>query len=79
MILPYESSKGERCKVIPNKVATMGLLPGQISSTYGLARRGLDAFRGDETPTEEFQMPLWGTVMIASTLFVFMLMDFMVC
>ncbi|KAA8570515.1 hypothetical protein EYC84_002784 [Monilinia fructicola] len=56
----------------------MGLLPGQISSTYGLARRGLDAFRGDETPTEEFQMPLWGTVMIASTLFIFMLMDFMV-
>ncbi|KAB8288105.1 hypothetical protein EYC80_010238 [Monilinia laxa] len=56
----------------------MGILPGQISSTYGLARRGLDAFRGNEPPTEEFEMPLWGSVMVASTLCVFMLMDFMV-
>ncbi|RAL66967.1 hypothetical protein DID88_007748 [Monilinia fructigena] len=56
----------------------MGILPGQMSSAYGLARRGLDAFRGNEPPTEEFEMPLWGSVMIASTLFVFILMDFMI-
>lgn len=47
--------------------------------TMGLAKRGLDAFRGTETPTEEFQMPVWGVMMIASTVVVFMIMDFMVC
>ncbi|QSZ29971.1 hypothetical protein DSL72_004489 [Monilinia vaccinii-corymbosi] len=56
----------------------MGMPSGQMMPTYGLARRGLDAFRGNETPTEEFQMPVWGTVLIACTLFGFMLMDLVI-
>ncbi|KAF7952639.1 hypothetical protein EAE96_005871 [Botrytis aclada] len=56
----------------------MGILPREMLPTMGLAKRGLDAFRGTETPTEEFQMPLWGVMMIASTVVVFLLMDFMV-
>ncbi|ESZ91129.1 hypothetical protein SBOR_8493 [Sclerotinia borealis F-4128] len=51
----------------------MGMIP-----TFGLARRGLNAFQGQETPTEEIQMPTWGVMMIASTLVVFFVMDFIV-
>ncbi|KAF7871812.1 hypothetical protein EAF04_003919 [Stromatinia cepivora] len=55
----------------------MGMLPREMIPSLGLARRSLDAFRGNETPTEEFQMPAWSIVMIASTVVAFLLMDFL--
>ncbi|APA09103.1 hypothetical protein SS1G_02995 [Sclerotinia sclerotiorum 1980 UF-70] len=56
----------------------MGMLPREMIPSLGLARRSLDAFRGNETPTEEFKMPVWSVVMIGSTLVAFLLMDFLI-
>ncbi|KAI9642386.1 hypothetical protein NHQ30_009190 [Ciborinia camelliae] len=56
------------------------MVPKSMLPTYGLARRGLDAFQlqGNETPTEEYQMPAWGIIMIASTVAVLLVADAMI-
>lgn len=51
-----------------------------ILSSSRLAQRSLDAFRGvQETAAEEIHIPVWGAIMMATTLIVLIITECIVC